>query len=54
MSILKSKYEDLDIENMSDEEFEKISRKIYIDMSARGGLGILLLIISIAIICSLG
>ena len=45
--IFKSKYMDLDIENMSQEEFDKISRKIYSSIAVRTGGGIILFILCI-------
>lgn len=45
--IFKSKYMDLDIENMSEEEFEKISRKIYSSIVLRTGGGVILFILCI-------
>ena len=46
-SIFRSKYMDLDIENMSDEEFSKISKKVYISIATRGIGGIILFILCI-------
>lgn len=41
----KSKYLDLDIKNMSDEEFEKISKSVYSSIAIRCGSGGILLIL---------
>ena len=41
----KSKYLDLDIENMTDEEFSKISNKVYGEIGFRCGGGTILLIL---------
>lgn len=46
-SFFKSKYIDMDIENMSEEEFEKISRKVYTSISLRTGGGIILFVLCI-------
>lgn len=45
--IFKSKYVSMDIENMSDEEFSKISKKVYTSIILRGVGGIILLILSL-------
>lgn len=45
--IFRSKYMDLDIENMSDEEFSKISRKVYMSIVNRGVGSIILFILCI-------
>lgn len=47
MSIFRSKYMDLDIENMSDEEFSQISKKVYISIATRSIGSIILLILCI-------
>ncbi len=47
MSIFRSKYMDLDIENMSDEEFSQISKKVYTSIATRSIGSIILLILCI-------
>jgi len=46
-SLFKSKYMDLDIENMSDEEFSKISRGVYTSILSRGIGSIILFVLCI-------
>lgn len=46
-SIFRSKYMDLDIENMSDEEFARISKKVYTSIALRGSGGLILFILCI-------
>lgn len=43
-SKLRSKYLDYDIENMSDAEFDKISKQVYMSVVIRGVGGMLLFI----------
>lgn len=43
----KSKYADLDIEGMPDEEFSKISNKVYMAIAVRSFGGIVLFILCI-------
>lgn len=45
--LLKSKYSSLDIQGMSNEEFQKIARGVYISIAVRSVLGILLFIVGI-------
>lgn len=45
--ISKSKYSDLDIEGMSDDEFSKISNKLYITILIRTLGGVILFVLSI-------
>ena len=47
MSIFRSKYMDLDIENMSDEEFSQISKKVYTSIAIRSIGSIILFILCI-------
>lgn len=46
-SIFRSKYMELDIENMPDEEFRKISRKVYFAIIVRSCSGVFLFILCI-------
>lgn len=46
-SIFTSKYANLDIEGMSDEEFLKISKKIYMSITLRGSSSLILFILGI-------
>lgn len=44
-SIFTSKYASLDIEGMSDEEFSKISKKVYRSIALRGSSSLILFIL---------
>lgn len=46
-SIFTSKYASLDIEGMSDEEFLKISKKLYMSIALRGSSSLILFILGI-------
>lgn len=45
--IFRSRYMNLDIENMSEEEFNSISKKVYTSIALRGSGGIILFILCI-------
>lgn len=45
--IFRSRYMNLDIENMSEEEFNSISKKVYTSIALRGSGGLILFILCI-------
>lgn len=49
----RSKYLDLDFDSMSDEEFEKVSKKIKSEIAFRGLGGIFLFILAVVLLGSI-